>query len=258
MKMTAFTFLLYTADEPVLDYENAIKYQEVCMSRLVTSNMNEEVPEQYVTLDSYFLNGLHPSTVMCSWNGVSCTDGLITAMKIHGTLDKSSIVHMGWIPPTVRIFSMRLTMMYGGYSTAALPRELRFFFLEACGDALFRTPRQNSLDFRTLPPKLEEFFSNGSWNRGPVFLDNLPQSLRNFYLRRVGMTKVFIAFETLPEGLHMMWLFTYLTNKPLRIIPTGRVKKDTRVKSSQEAGMESFADATKYKEYLTHLPGHSF
>ena len=162
---------------------------------------------------------------------------------------KSAVAHMDWIPPTVRAFSMHSTMTYGGYSAAALPRDLRFFFLKTCGDSLFRTPLPRTIDFRAIPPKLEEFFSVNSCRRGPVFLDNLPRSLRIFYLKRIFMKEVFIAFETLPLGLEMMRI-TFRKEKPVRIIPTGGMRKDARVTSANKDIGKSFVEASRYKAHL--------
>ena len=138
-------------------------------------------------------------TDVCQWRGIEC-DGrgaMTTLVLVQSVLGIDMRADPRWLPPTLEFVRISHGWTLDGLETANFPRNIRYFYI-AQSDAILG----DEIDFRRLPPKMEELFMNPVIFRGPVFLTKLPEKMRLLYITTQLISRpVFVDNGTLPGGL---------------------------------------------------------
>ena len=136
---------------------------------------------------------------VCQWRGIEC-DGrgaMTTLVLVQSVLGIDMRADSRWLPPTLEFVRISHGWMLDGLETANFPRNVRYFYI-AQSDAILG----DKIDFRRLPPKMEELFMNPMIFRGPVFLTKLPEKMRLLYITTQLIARpVFVDNGSLPRGL---------------------------------------------------------
>ena len=194
---------------------------------------HEPSEQNYSTFLSYFTNGQSQERVdnVCSWKGIECFGDVVQVIDITGMWKgKYYIANIEWIPPTTHVFSMRRMPIMSSWTMERLPRELRLFNLQQCGMYRYGKANPAQINFRALPPRIEEFYIRDHFcmRMRSIVIDSVPETLRWLQLTNGYLQKVNVAFERLPLRLEQM-SFVNLMRKAVKIRGMGGVPCDIRV-----------------------------
>ena len=165
-------------------------------------------------------------TKVCEYNGVECTDGVVRSLFLAYRGNESDreawAVRLAWLPPTVEHIHLTAIKLHDGIASESLPRALRYFFVQNCMWQRF-TRRENFLDFRKLPPHLEEFILDKGSFSGDIVLDALPQSMSFLFLRVMQrIEEVHVDKAALPAGMKHLALRHAVDGRLMRPVVEGQ------------------------------------
>ena len=150
---------------------------------------------------------------VCTWLGVTCTDGLITEIFLYHKLGSASrrdnwVAEIDWLPPTLRFVHFEAVRVPGVWKPDRLPRELRYLCLKFVYDAHMQSMGKCNYhtDFRRLPPRMEELISVCSAIGQIIDLRSLPDTMRLIFIKqwKGNIQKVYIDYATLPDALRYL------------------------------------------------------
>ena len=152
--------------------------------------------------------GMAANEEVCTWKGIDCTDGLVTALCLHipRAVDDASIL-VEWLPPTLEFMHVTCTRIENEDSFRSLPRELRYLCWILCDD------ETEYIDFSYLPLKMEELILVDSNLSKEIRLEKMPQTMRFVHIQQSPwLTEtIIINYVTLPASLkevRMTCMFT--------------------------------------------------
>ena len=228
---------LHSADpKTVLNHtQNLQSMQCSLLQKFMEPASYEPMQEGYSSLLHFFTEGnvQDYSDVCCLWKGIECQEGAIQSISVVMTghwSEKIYIASIAWIPPTTRVFSMRLVSILANWHMESLPRDLRLFNLQRCSTFHYGKDDPKQINFRALPPRIEEFYITEHYcqRMRSITIDNVPKTLRWLQLTNWYLRKVNVVFESIPENLTRM-AFKSQSEKVVKIRGIGGVLCDIRV-----------------------------
>ena len=189
---------------------------------------------------------------VCLWRGVECDGGFIRAIAILFTGRWNTeiyIVNLHWVPPTTRVFSIKSVSILANWHMESLPRDLRLFSLHDCRTYHDGEDDPKQLNFRVLPPKIEEFYIMGHHCKRMrvLIIDNVPDTLRWLQLTNSYLHKVYVACDDLPESVRRM-CFRSQSAMTVKIRGIGGSVCDMRALNADSWFF--MKNSSSYREYL--------
>ena len=181
---------------------------------------------------------------VCLWSGVHCDAGFVQAVRVHVKMhEKACFIDMAWLPASVEYASIQNAASNNGWTVQALPRQLKYLFLEnvhvwRCS-TYYSGPEPvistNSIRMSHLPENMEEFIVCSGWWRGDICLFNVPRNLRIVCVINQQIAVAHVAFEELPMGFeygcfaqHDGWV---PKKQRIKIVGLGEAKTDRHVRN---------------------------
>ena len=246
--MWPFPFItLFCADTHPIKPCAHLEAQSNCIQRFINppTHVWPSTTIEQGELMRYFLSKSGDAKNPCTWNGVHCSEGVIESLKIHLGCFRAG-VDMDWLPPTVRSFSLDWSAIAREWTTAKLPRQLRFLLLSCIMSPM--GPQRHMIDFCNLPRQMEELYLCRVAVKGRILIGNLPESMRIVEIRSRILRTAVIDFEGLPANLVSMSIAGFKKKKTtVKIVGIGRVQKDQRV-SNTRITQERRMSMTSYED----------
>ena len=189
---------------------------------------------------------------VCLWRGFECDGDTIRAIAIHFTDRWNTeiyIVNLEWVPPTTRVFSIKSISILANWHMESLPRDIRLFHLQDCRTYYDGKDDPKQLNFRALPPKIEEFYIMGYHCKRMrvLIIDNVPDTLRWLQLTNSYLHKVYVAFDDLPQSVRRM-CFRSQSAMTVKIRGIGGSVCDMRALNADSWLL--MKNSSSYREYL--------
>ena len=205
------------APAPFLDVQ-MLQYQSMLQA-------TENEPVTNPRFPMYFLDGDADRADVCAWSGIFCADGTVQTIVWSGT-EVIEAIRIEWIPHSAQKLHFSFIFVGKAREARSLPREIRYLFLDRC-NTLRGALRH--VELRGLPSKMEEVHIKGCGLTGTVFLTELPESMRSISIRDIGLEAVYVANNSLPEGLKAIHVAGTYGEDILKCVDAP--KADSRVKS---------------------------
>ena len=151
----------------------------------------------------------HPESDVCaSWLGLTCADGVLTAIVYSNLFRKpfgqpsrgdAKDFAMHFIPPTVRNLRINYCEQKGQVKMRNFPREAQYIDISVnlfCG----------VLDLTGLPPKLEDFRYAQNAFVGPINLTQLPHALHSLFIESNEIVQKVVFYSNIPPGINTISL----------------------------------------------------
>ena len=197
---------------------------------------------------------------VCSWVGVTCTDGVVTQFVCNMSSSGPVFVDLRWLPGTTRyVHAVDLTL-YMPWHTQELSRDLRYLYMANCRTIpmifsvnskrakAFRRDPANFIDLRQLPRKMEEmYFKDGLW-AGPIHIIDLPPTMRLLHISDVLLYSTLVQMATLPKGLRSVRVHYQFGSKSMALKEIDGQAIDDRVQIATVGG--AFERESAYSEGL--------
>ena len=138
----------------------------------------------------------------CKWSGTTCdAEDNIRAVRLAKQEESDQIISLDYLPPTCQEIHLMHLKHATGFLAERLPRELRYLYIHSCFLLDTKTKTDAKVDFRKLPPHLEEFIVYGGWFHSKMYIASLPAYMRIIavYNRRLG--DIFVDSWALPASL---------------------------------------------------------
>ena len=210
-----FLTLFVAAD--LLNSDQTFQFQKVCMLNLLGLREGEGMTEALTSMG--ICNKETKIDDPCDWNGVRCTEDLIT--RIHWrngfTVEFASIE---WLPSAVMVFEIPNADVNSELDTRMLPENLTDCDMRNCG-------LHGAIELRTLPSEMRNLNLMSNRFSGTVTLANLPEHLRRVNLRLNPLKAVIVRNRDLPESLAFAKFYHH--SKRVKIICLDDKKVDKRV-----------------------------
>ena len=215
-------FSLLTADVP----EIKVQSRQAELMRLACEPTVRHARIEEERLWYYFRNSDDTNPDPCTWRGVECHDDVVRTLifqqmwklqsklftpgppKPFKTLKQEWIVEMRWLPSTVQHIQFQSIKLHRGWSTAALPRELRYMYLKLCSQR-FSYDNSRHMDLQKLPRRMEELIILESWWVGPLLVAGLPATMRLCVFENLGFPRVYIDNAEIPASLKRIFVRQY-------------------------------------------------
>ena len=177
----------------------------------------------------------------CDWNGVRCTDDLIT--DIHWKKGFNvQIADIAWLPSGLMVLNVFNADIDSMIDTRMLPQGLTDCDMTNCG-------LYGSIELRTLPPELKCFKLKYNEFSGTVKLVDLPKDLRQLDLSLSPLKAVVVRNKNLPKTLEFVKFYNPL--KRIRFICIDAKKVDNRVYIAQYDSISSSSISSESFDYTS-------
>ena len=117
----------------------------------------------------------------------------------------SWIISTDWLPAELQYVHLHSVHLREVWKPDRLPRELRYFYLNACyGPKMGATSGYSkAIDFERLPSKIEELILIGSNAGNAININALPNTMRLLYIRAYPeyVDSISIDYSALPQSL---------------------------------------------------------
>ena len=170
-----------------------------------------------------------------------CDAGVIESVKIDCSENFKGVgaevvvfVDMQWLPPAVQSLSLNGSEMVREWTTAMLPRQLRFLLLwNSRAGTKEGLGRRKSIDFRKLPGQMEELYLRRVPMKGRIVIENLLESMRIVEICCNCLQTAFVDFEGLPVGLLSVSITADRGYRgQAKIVGIGTAQEDERVSNA--------------------------
>ena len=223
---------LCTADSTIDDQSK--ERQKFIMQRFLDPESEPTPVFNFSLIDHLTRDRLAHKEDPCSWDGIECTNGRVTRIKIILRPKDKVACAIEWIPPTVRALRLDNISLANGWSADTLPRDLRFLLLRYCKTKTkYNRHSFQSIDLSKLPSHMEEIHILNSWPFGNLCIQSLPPTMKIIDIASSTISKALIDFENLPEKLRSIRLQTFSDYSPVEIQGMGAAKSDDRVGNKQ-------------------------
>ena len=200
-----------------------------------------------------FHTNANPQDV-CTWHGIECTSGLMQSLWLDirsAECKIQTIIRLDWLPPHTLTCSLNLVWVLNGWNFRSLPKSILFIALRRCEEAAYANVKTN-LDFRQLPPQLEEMhFIESYFPMQPtICIQNLPKTLRILHISCISVSVALVDFASLPRDFQSMCLGSPKNKSSVKIESIRGKGKDNRVINKEFRG-----DMRRLMQYSEYIPG---
>ena len=208
---------------------------------------------QYV--QSYLLRANSWQNNCCTWRGVECVEGKVTAFVLTYTETGRNLdFRIGFLPHTTKFVHIAAAYLVD-FDVRDIPRECRYVFIR---NAEKKCITHRNLDTETfdavdLPPQVEEFhiaLMGPVWNR--VVIRDLPQTLRFLYISNdTTIEYALIDSKNLPAQLVRIVVNHCRFRKKAKLYSMDGGKIDQRIRATNmnDTLRYNTADYSFYEKY---------
>ena len=204
----------------------AAEMQQVSMERALLTDQNTQDD-----IMAHFMGAGSREEDCCSWRGVECVDGTLSALVLTYQLPKRYVpvpweLTLAWLPHSIEFMHMDAVKLTDTLAIEDLPRGLRYLRMHKMQPST--RAKLNTLNFAALPQRIEEISLQNDAQPVYGFVDArvLPETLTYCLLQNFTFLRaIYVTSASLPPGLKGF----YYRGKSTKVVSTDGLSLDKRI-----------------------------